>query len=214
MEEGKQEKRIKHYSSSQSILLVGEGDFSFAACLAKKFGSAASMIATSLDSKELLFSKYLCAKSNVKELEDRDCLVLHDVDVHTMSLHPLLIHKLFDRIVFNFPHAGFFLREHKKYQIELHQNLVRNYFKSAHKMLANCGEIHVTHKTAYPFNEWKIVELAEEFGLHLVEEAEFSLCDYPGYLNRRGSGIKCSMEFPVGKCSTFNFAKQSANNDP
>lgn len=39
------------YSSHQKILLVGEGDFSFAACLAKAFGSAASMVATSLDSK-------------------------------------------------------------------------------------------------------------------------------------------------------------------
>lgn len=40
-----------HYSSSQKILLVGEGDFSFAACLGKEFGSAVNMVATSLDSE-------------------------------------------------------------------------------------------------------------------------------------------------------------------
>ncbi|GAB2281975.1 hypothetical protein Dimus_016539 [Dionaea muscipula] len=34
---------------SDKILLVGEGDFSFAACLAKAFGSATNMVATSLD---------------------------------------------------------------------------------------------------------------------------------------------------------------------
>lgn len=44
----KQERRYMHYSSSQKILLVGEGDFSFAACLGKEFGSAANMVATSL----------------------------------------------------------------------------------------------------------------------------------------------------------------------
>lgn len=49
--DNKQEKRILHYSSNQSILLVGEGNFSFAASLAKKFGSAKNMVATSLDSK-------------------------------------------------------------------------------------------------------------------------------------------------------------------
>jgi hypothetical protein len=45
------EKWIEHYSSSHKILLVGEGDFSFAACLAKEFGTAENMIATSFDSK-------------------------------------------------------------------------------------------------------------------------------------------------------------------
>jgi hypothetical protein len=49
--EEEKEKWITHYSSHQKILLVGEGDFSFAACLGKAFGSAASMVATSLDSK-------------------------------------------------------------------------------------------------------------------------------------------------------------------
>jgi len=42
--------RIKHYSTSHKILLVGEGDFSFSACLAQAFGSASNMVATSLNS--------------------------------------------------------------------------------------------------------------------------------------------------------------------
>jgi hypothetical protein len=46
-----EEKWIEHYSSSHKILLVGEGDFSFAVCLAKTFGTAENMIATSFDSK-------------------------------------------------------------------------------------------------------------------------------------------------------------------
>lgn len=45
------EKKIKHYSSSHTILLVGEGDFSFSACLAVAFGNASNILATSLDSK-------------------------------------------------------------------------------------------------------------------------------------------------------------------
>ena len=40
-----------HYSSSQKIMLVGEGNFSFAASLATAFGSANNIVATSLDSK-------------------------------------------------------------------------------------------------------------------------------------------------------------------
>lgn len=45
------EKWIKHYSSRHKILLVGEGDFSFAASLARAFGNASNIVATSLDSE-------------------------------------------------------------------------------------------------------------------------------------------------------------------
>ncbi|XP_050368877.1 uncharacterized protein At4g26485-like [Argentina anserina] len=202
------EKMIKHYSSNQKILLVGEGNFSFAACLAKIFGSAKNMVATSLDSKESVIVKYsTAAASNLKELEDMECVLLHEVDVHTMRQHPLLVDQLFDRIVFNFPHAGFVFREHDQFQIKLHQDLVRGFFASAYEMLNESGQVHVTHKTAYPFNKWEIVKLAEEAGLYLVEEAAFSIWDYPGYINMRGSGHSCDQTFPVGQCSTFKFVK-------
>ncbi|XP_052621159.1 heavy metal-associated isoprenylated plant protein 41-like [Lactuca sativa] len=45
-----EEKWVKHYSSNHQILLVGEGDFSFALSLAMSFGSASNIVATSLDS--------------------------------------------------------------------------------------------------------------------------------------------------------------------
>lgn len=50
-DKGGAEKCIKHYSSSQRILLVGEGDFSFSLSLAKAFGSGHNMVATSLDTQ-------------------------------------------------------------------------------------------------------------------------------------------------------------------
>jgi len=46
-----EKKSISHYSSSQKILLVGEGDFSFSLCLARAFGTAKNMVATTLDTR-------------------------------------------------------------------------------------------------------------------------------------------------------------------
>ncbi|KAI8553068.1 hypothetical protein RHMOL_Rhmol06G0316300 [Rhododendron molle] len=203
----KEEKSIKHYSSNQKILLVGEGDFSFATCLATAFGSAENMVATSLDSKELLMIKHRTASANLERLEGLGCTILHEVDAKTMSRDPRLVSKLFDRIVFNFPHAGFTLREHDAYQIELHQNVVKGFLRSAHHMLEKDGEIHITHKTAYPFNKWEIEKLAEEVGLCLVDKIGFSQYHYPGYVNKRGDGRRSDDTFPVGECSTFRFAK-------
>ena len=45
------ERWLRYYCSYHKILLVGEGDFSFSACLAVAFGSARNMVATSLDSR-------------------------------------------------------------------------------------------------------------------------------------------------------------------
>ncbi|XP_021816976.1 uncharacterized protein At4g26485-like [Prunus avium] len=204
------EKKIKHYNSYQKILLAGEGDFSFSVCLARAFGLAVNMVATSLDSRESLMLNYSKAMSNVKELEARGCKVLHEVDVHSMSQHPFLISVRFDRIIYNFPHAGYlhgpFSSEYNMFQIWFHQDLIRGFLKNAREMLKLMGEIHVTHKTTFPFSEWKIVELAQEVGLYLVHEEQFSLWDYPGYENKRGAGM-CDETFPVGMCSTFKFSK-------
>ncbi|KAK9937431.1 hypothetical protein M0R45_014224 [Rubus argutus] len=93
------------------------------------------------------------------------------------------------------------------YLSRLHQDLVRRFFTSACEMLKASGEVHLTHKTSYPYSKWEIVKLAEEVGLYLVEDAPFSRGDYPGYLNKRGSGKKCNRTFPVGLCSTYKFAK-------
>ncbi|KAM1234759.1 hypothetical protein FF1_004290 [Malus domestica] len=202
-----EEKKIMHYSGSQKILLVGEGNFSFAACLATAFASASNIVATSLDSKESFMEKYPNAVRTLNELEGKGCVVLHEVDVDTMSQHPLLADKLFDRIVFNFPHAGFVGMESQRFQIELHQDLVKRFFTTACEMLMARGEVHVTHKTAHPFSNWNIVKLAEEVGLYLVEEAPFTRDDYPGYLNKKGSGRKCNRTFRVGQCSTYKFTK-------
>lgn len=44
-------KRLRQYSNKQRILLVGEGDFSFSLSLARAFGSATNLTATSLDTR-------------------------------------------------------------------------------------------------------------------------------------------------------------------
>ncbi|XP_042475479.1 uncharacterized protein LOC122057439 isoform X2 [Macadamia integrifolia] len=112
-----EERRIKHYSCSHKILLVGEGDFSFSACLAKAFGSANNMVATSLDSEGFLKKNYRKAMSNINDLKSRGCMVLHGVDATTMSSHEFLKDMRFDRIVFNFPYAGWFKKKSRENQI-------------------------------------------------------------------------------------------------
>ncbi|PKI78817.1 hypothetical protein CRG98_000777 [Punica granatum] len=149
----REEKKIMHYSSNHNILLVGEGDFSFATCLAQAFGSAPNIVATSLDSR------------------------------------------------------GFFYKEDDLQQIRIHKELVKGFLKSASSMLSYNGQVHITHKTNYPFSAWDIVGLAEEVGLYLLDEDNFKPWMYPGYVNKRGDGHRSDESFLVGLCSTYKFTK-------
>ncbi|WCJ19460.1 hypothetical protein M5689_001752 [Euphorbia peplus] len=209
----KEEKWIKHYCNLHKILLVGEGDFSFSICLANAFGSASNIVATSLDSEDEVKVKYSKGEMNLEVLKEAGCTIIHGVDVHTMKDNPSVVkHGPFDMIIFNFPHAPLLYRENHFLQIELHQRLLRGFLKNAHEMLSIHGEVHVTHKTAYPFSKWGIEALAKEVDLFKGWKDEFNIWEYPGYENKRGyaNGIwTCDDSFPVGECYTFRFVKFS-----
>lgn len=63
---------------------------------------------------EALVGKYNEAESNVMELKRMRATVLHGVDAKKMKTRPYLKTRRFDRIVFNFPHAGFKAKEYKE----------------------------------------------------------------------------------------------------
>ncbi|KAL4554661.1 hypothetical protein LXL04_037260 [Taraxacum kok-saghyz] len=203
------EKWVKHYSSNHQILLVGEGDFSFSLSLAMAFGSASNLVASSLDSYDVLIKKYNGVKSNLEILRHFGAQLLHGVDSLNMKFHIDLSTRKFDRIVYNFPHAGFLGKETDHLVIMIHRNLIRGFFMNAIDMLLPNGEIHVTHKTAHPFDTWNIEELATQSCLTLLESVEFKIEDYPGYNNKRGDGTNPNKSFPLGKCSTFKFILSS-----
>ncbi|KAL6567678.1 hypothetical protein OROGR_001346 [Orobanche gracilis] len=179
---------IKHYNCRHRILLVGEGDFSFSACLARAFGSASSMIATSLDSKDFLKTNYKDAPFNIMELRCRECKIMHGIDASKMANHELLGHLKFDRIIFNFPFAGFFKNLSRESQLRRHRKLVSLFMKNAREMVSENGEIHISHKTNEFHVEWKLESLASTHGLRLIEADRFNLVDYPGYNTKCGFG--------------------------
>ncbi|XP_074303452.1 uncharacterized protein At4g26485-like [Silene latifolia] len=201
----KTEKWIKHYSSNHQILIVGDGDFSFSLSLANSFRSASNITATSLDSYETLTKKYKNAISNVMALVRLGASVINGVDATKMKLHPHLTLRRFDRIVYNFPHAGFYGKEDDLHVIEMHKELVRGFFHNASGMLLPGGEIHVSHKTSAPFCNWNLEELANHNSLRLSECVPFRIEDYPGYNNKRGDSERSDEPFPLGECSTFKF---------
>lgn len=73
---------------------------------------------------EVLLGKYGEAESNIMKLKSLETPVLHGVDVETMKFHTDMKKRRFDRIVFNFPHAGFRGREDQIHMIKYVHHLV------------------------------------------------------------------------------------------
>ncbi|GLJ08334.1 hypothetical protein SUGI_0086660 [Cryptomeria japonica] len=199
-----------HYSKLQSILLVGEGDFSFSSALATAFGCAPNIVATSLDSKGQVYRDYDRAHSSIGNLERRRVTVMYNVDATRLHYDGRFRACKFDRIVFNFPHAGFFWGgERGEVAIKKNNRLLSMFFKSATKLLRMYGEIHVTNKVGPPYREWNLEGEAEKYGLYLKKSVRFRKTDYLGYMNVRGSGDQINRTFYLGECKTYMFSRNN-----
>ncbi|CAO2814514.1 unnamed protein product [Amaranthus hypochondriacus] len=195
-------KRIGQYNCTQKILLVGDGDFSFSASLAIAFGlSARNITATSFDSQEFLMNNYDKFPCNKAYLQARGSMVLHDVDANKMAKHPILSNYLFDRIIFNFPHAGRFT--HSDSDLQKHQKLIRGFLRNAKKMIEDDGEIHITSKCNGFYLKWDIPKIGSDHGLHLFQEMKFKRAKYPGYNTKYGFGG--DKDFDCNPSKTYKF---------
>lgn len=99
---------------SDDILLVGEGNFSFARALAFHPPSGSGLedllpqniTATAYDSEEECYVKYPEAKDIVQNLRERGVEVLFNIDATKLDKISGVKGRKWDRVVWNFPHAG------------------------------------------------------------------------------------------------------------
>ncbi|KAK6149455.1 hypothetical protein DH2020_016980 [Rehmannia glutinosa] len=113
---------------------------------------------------------------------------MHGIDATKMANHALLGNLKFDRIVFNFPFAGFFKNLSRDSQLRRHRRLVSLFLKNAREMISENGEIHISHKTNDFHVEWKLESIASSHRLRLIEAIKFHHLDYPGYNTKCGFG--------------------------
>lgn len=135
------------FEPTASLLLVGEGDFSFAVSLLKmNYVDPSKLLATSFDSREDVLAKYPNAEENLNFLNEEGVRVIHEIDatdlVSSLKLNPgkKVQPKLFDvrqkldYVMFNFPHTGRGMKDVDR-NIRDHQKLVLGYFKSSKQLL-------------------------------------------------------------------------------
>lgn len=101
--------RAGPYSPQQATLLIGEGDFSFAAAIAMIWRDAQNLVATAFDDEESAARKYATLAENVETVRQCGGTVLFGVDATKCHTHKVLKRMAggFDRVVFKCVHRVF-----------------------------------------------------------------------------------------------------------
>ncbi|KAG0707616.1 hypothetical protein DFH29DRAFT_979887 [Suillus ampliporus] len=129
------------FKPTDKILLIGEGNFSFAHALVIDPPSSlehlppSNITATSYDSEEECYDKYPDARSKVDVLRERGAEVLFGVDGTRLEKFGALKARRFDRVVWNFPHAGKGITDQDR-NILSHQMLILGFLRSVVGCLA------------------------------------------------------------------------------
>ncbi|KAI0931400.1 hypothetical protein AcW2_000296 [Taiwanofungus camphoratus] len=129
------------FNPTDHILLIGEGNFSFARALilyppvSLEYLPPENVTATSYDSEEECFKKYPDAADIVSALRAKSVEIVFGVDATKLEKCATLKGRKWDKIVWNFPHAGKGITDQDR-NILSNQLLILGFLRSAASFLA------------------------------------------------------------------------------
>ncbi|CAE6521591.1 unnamed protein product [Rhizoctonia solani] len=128
------------FISTDRILLIGEGNFSFARSLLDHSSipslPPANITATAYDSEPDCLSKYPDAQSHISALRSAGATILFGVDArHLDKTFPLKASKKWDKVVWNFPHVGLSIADQDR-NIAANQSTLLGFLASVKPYLA------------------------------------------------------------------------------
>jgi 25S rRNA (uracil2634-N3)-methyltransferase len=189
------------FSARDAILLVGEGDLSFAASLVEHLCCEKVTATVPEQDAAALCAKYPHAAANIEKIEAGGCRVVYGVDARKMGPWAGKGKKepagRMDRIIFNFPHVGGKSTDVNR-QVRYNQELLVGFFRRALLSLAPGGSVIVTLFEGEPYTLWNIRDLGRHAGLQVERSFRFQASAYPGYRHARTLGIVKNKEGEAG----------------
>ena len=146
------------------VLTVGDGDLSYSLALARAYGSAIELTASTLLREEELLETYAAAAATLAELRERRVCVRHAIDATALEhAEPALGHQ--DHVIFNHPHLGLADLGDVQAHARRHEVLIAHYLASATALLPSVGGcVHLTLCGNQP-KAWSVEAHGRRLGL-------------------------------------------------
>ena len=192
---------------SALVLILGDGNFSFARSLVKKVDSTSAVlfIVTSFDSFEECIRKYPESEGIISNFDCGLVKVVHSIDA-TKSLRDqlpsaFLMSASSCTIIFNFPHLG-------QESAKLHSAMLAHIMYRSHEFLtsfpspsSSCLALSLANAQA---ERWRMKEMATRNEMELFDSFPFRSEHWPGYEVKRHQSGK-GFEKRVDDCAMFLF---------
>ena len=187
------------FPRDQPILLVGEGDFSFAKCLHATH-HCTSLTATTLLTAEALAQTHAPSSPvHAVALMAAGHTVLYGVDAKTVGRpgvpHGAALRKRrFATVIFNFPHVGGRSTDVAR-QARANRELLEGFFEGAGRVLRDGdGRVVVTLWEGPSYKAWGLKGVAKERGYGVERSGTFDWGLWTGYQHVRNAGMEIISE--------------------
>eukprot|EP01039_Chlorochromonas_danica_P002732 gene2732-2983_t len=193
-----------------NVLVVGDGDFSFARSLSEK-RLCRSLVATTIDSPDKAKSAFPRSAENIQAIEKAGYHVKFEVDATAITTS--FGSQRFDLLVWNFPHII------GKQNIRYNRQLLTAFLRSAGQAVTDSGKVKIalcegqsgcgaSNKVEWD-RSWKLAAQAAEAHLLITNIQSFDTDLFEGYSQQghRGHGGT----FAIGKAKQFDLQRDGEN---
>ena len=202
------------HKSSEVLLIVGDGNFSFSRSVATQLKNGHNVIASTWEREEDLIKSYANAERNIISLVARGANVEYQVDATNMHKNRRLLSIVRGRspdvIVFNMPYVRFKQSENFPPTHPRHRDLIRQFLRSARLMKGFRGRVHITQRIdCLGVDHLRVPEIAREEGFDAwcqwpVDDKKLTLL-FPGYESKYGGGKNPDNDLPVDQALIYVF---------
>jgi 25S rRNA (uracil2634-N3)-methyltransferase len=210
------------YHGGARVLLIGDGNMTFALALTTLFGGDGSGVVATTDVARRDAGRALAGHEDVCEaIEACGGAVVHEITCDDLgddgvraALRARVGGKAFDRVVFNFPDAG--CGRVGALSVKAQRTLLASFLTNAQGLIGMNGEIRVTLRADAPWSTWNVEGLAMKAGLAFKASVEFDADEFPGYEychtpgeDEREEEITPRTEDIEGECVTYVFVRKA-----